>query len=161
MRHGLVLLAALVFLPVAAAASPLPQLAENVPGLVAPGGLNGVAPAFMPAPGSPPTARECATAWNLRAPHTTLHWLAEERPTAAFVGVGTSEVAPRGGGPYAEQTIGPSCGLTVYYGKGQLIRVNGVWKDGTVPAWEGHLGYVLAFKPENASVAADGTLHIR
>jgi hypothetical protein len=117
---------------------------------------------LTPVPGPSPRSAQCADAWNLHAPRITLRWVSSLGPIGALVLNGTSTVGSSSSASpgRVQEASGPTCSVTVYFANGKGVHASGPWKDGRVPAWTGDLMTIHVSKWQNASVAADGTLHL-
>jgi hypothetical protein len=145
--------AAIALAAAAARAATTPLSAEStVPG------LPGYRELFTPPPVAPPTARQCASAWNADGPQRTRAWIAARHPAGVRIVVGVASSTP-GSGKY-----GPLCSLTFYLRGGQVVMAQGPWTGRAAPRWQGMLrspfeGELAAMLNRlNGSVRRSGTV---
>jgi hypothetical protein len=114
----------------------------------------------LPAPGPPPTQRQCAAAWNENAPLTSREAIGSLSPLAVEVFRGSSDVASP---PPNTHTVaqGPTCDITFVLPGVRTAQVTSVWKQGTAKSWRGFIdgGYPHLFVTQPGfSVSPDGTV---
>jgi hypothetical protein len=111
-----------------AGAATVPLSAEStVPG------LPGYRELFRPPSVSPPTARQCARAWNADAPQRTRTWIAGRHPAGVRIHVSVTSTA------VGSRSYGPLCLLTFYLRGAQVVLAQGPWTGRAVPRWQGML----------------------
>jgi hypothetical protein len=144
-------LALLVSASAVAATAPL-SAESTVPG------LPGYRELFTPPPVAPPTATQCAVAWNADAPQRTRAWIAGRHPAGVRIVVGVASSTP------GTRKHGPLCSLTFYLRGGQVVMAQGPWTGRAAPRWQGMLrkpfeGELAAMLNQlNGSVGRGGTV---
>jgi hypothetical protein len=115
-------------------------------------GLPGYRSVFLGAHGSvPPTAGQCAGAWNTSAPQRTLAWLGGRSPDGLRISVAASNG-------------GALCMLRFNLGNGRTAVAQGPWTRRGVPRWQGMLqtlpdSFVRSFLDNlNGAVGRDGRI---
>jgi hypothetical protein len=128
------------------------------------------APAPAPAAAGPRAAL-CAGAWNLHASARQRLSIANDQSASAAVsGSGSTRSINIFGSTSGGKTFSSNsstCAITFFLSKDRIAVAFGAWTNGTVARWQGPLGptpmHVPPGMPEgngNASVAADGTVHL-
>jgi hypothetical protein len=120
-----------------------------------------------PAPSSPsraPTPAVCARAWNGHASPGARQTVGDDRPMSALVRGGSIGSLSFSFGGKTSVSFSSGCFITFILPGNSLISASGALINGTVPRWNGPLspaprrGSTLV---GNASVSADGTVHLR
>jgi hypothetical protein len=114
----------------------------------------------LPAPGPPPTQKQCAAAWNEYAPLASREAIGSLSPLAVEVYRGSSDaVSPP---PNTHQVAqGPTCDIMFVLPGARTAQVTSNWKQGTAKSWRGFIdgGYPHLFVTEPGfTVSPDGTV---